>query len=92
MDLQDFCSDPDEPLEVIPEADDSELESIIFDLFDQTLELSETQKFKMDAEALQKLLSDNIKEQTAQWQQQITALTENLQKAHAPLKFSTTHS
>lgn len=46
----------------------------------------------MDAEKLQKLLLDNIKEQHAQWQQQITALTENLHKAHATPKFSTTHS
>ena len=92
LDLPDFCSDPDQPSDLIPESEDSDQESIIFDLFDQTLELTETPKSQMDVEALQQLLSDNIKEQAAQWQQQITALTENLQKAHATPKFSTTHS
>ena len=92
LDLQDFGSDPEQPFDLIPETEDSNQECIIFDLFDQPLELTETPNSKMDAEALQQLLSNNIKEQAAQWQQQITALTENLQKVHATPKFSTTHS
>ena len=92
MGLQDFCSEIEGPAELIPDLDELDAESVVFDLLEQTIQLSEPHDPKMSAEELKTWLAESIKAQENLWKEQISSLATNLKEMHETPKFSTTNS
>ena len=76
------------------DSDQTDAESIIFDLLSENFQLSDTQSTnsKMEVKELAEMLSAHNKEQADQWNVQILALTKALDKTHSTPPFSATNS
>ena len=94
LDFQDFGSETSEHGERISASEDSDNESVVFDLLEQTLQLSEaeSEERNMSADELKTLLADSIKAQEKVWKEQMASLAASLKTTHETPKFSSNSS
>lgn len=88
LDLHDLNT----PVDLVINSDDSDGESVVFDLLEQTIQLSEPEVSTMSTEEFKTLLESNIKEQQQLWKEQMSSLSNNWKETHETPKFSMTNS